>query len=134
MNELLESYLNDRKQFVSMNGFDSDMKPVNCGVPQGSYINDFRNSLVKAECGHFADDTFIIFASKKLKTIESVLNNELKFASKWMKLNKLSLNRVKTQLIIFHTKRKKVEKSLSIKTDGQKIPAVYKVKVFMYVS
>ena len=72
------------------------------------YINNFRNSLVKTECGHFADDTFIIFASTKMKTIESVLNNELKFASKWMKLNKLSLNRDKTQLIIFHTEREKI--------------------------
>ena len=76
------------------------MKPVNCEVPLGSSLSPlfliyqwFQKLFVKSECGHFADDTFIIFASKKLKTVESVLNNELKFASKWMKLNKLSLNR-----------------------------------------
>ena len=33
------------------------------------------------------------FASKNIKNIETVMNCELKLASQWMKLNKLSLNR-----------------------------------------
>ena len=65
-NQLLRSYLDNRKQYVSINGFDSVTKPVNFGVPQGSslgpllfliYINDFSFSLSKTECGHLADDT-----------------------------------------------------------------------------
>ena len=97
-NQLLRSYLDNRKQYVSINGFDSVTKPVNCGVPQGSslgpllfliYINDFRFSLSKTECSHFADDTFITFANKNIKTIETVMNYELKLASQWMKLNNL---------------------------------------------
>ena len=60
---------------------------MNYGVPQGSilgpllfliYINDFRLCLSKTSCGHFADDTFILYNSKKPKTIETVINTELK--------------------------------------------------------
>ena len=33
-----ESYLNGRKQFVSINGVSSDLKPITCGVPQVSVL------------------------------------------------------------------------------------------------
>ena len=116
INDLFKSYLSNRKQFVSLNGFDSETENITCGVPQGStlgpllfllYINDFRLCLTKASSGHFADDTFIIYNSKKLKTIETVINTELKQVIKWLRLNKLSLNAGKTELIFFHSKYSK---------------------------
>ena len=101
VNKLIKSYLLNRKQYVSLNGFDSDIKNVTCGVPQGSslgpllfliYINDFRLCLNKTDTGHFADDTFLLYGSKKIGSIESVVNHELKLASSWLiRLNKLSL-------------------------------------------
>ena len=112
VNNLLKSYSSDRKQYVSINGFDSEVKNVTCGVPQGSslgpllfllYINDFYLCLSHTSCGHFADDTFIIYNSKKAKTIETVINTELKEVIKWLRLNKLSLNAAKTELIFFHS-------------------------------
>ena len=114
INNLLKSYLTDRKQYVSINGTDSETKNVTCGVPQGSslgpllfllYINDFFLCLSQTSCGHFADDTFIIYNSKKPKTIETVINTELKEVIKWLRLNKLSLNAGKTELIFFHSSR-----------------------------
>ena len=90
VNNLIQSYLANRKQYVSINGFDSEIKNLNTGVPQGSslgsllfliYINDFRLCLDKANSGHFADDTFIMYSSKKLKTIETVINTELTLPS-----------------------------------------------------
>ena len=86
---------------ISINGFESNLRDISCGVPQGSslgpllfliYINDFRLCLQKTETGHFADDTFIMFGSKKLATIETVVNHELKLVTKWLRLNRLSLN------------------------------------------
>ena len=138
VNDLLKSYLSNRKQFVTINGFDSEVKDINCGVPQGSslgpllfllYINDFRLCLEKTSCGHFADDTFLIYNSKKLKTIETVINTELKQVIKWLGLNKLSLNTAKTELIFFHSKRRTINYDLiSIKFNGLKLVPVDHVK------
>ena len=94
VNKLIRSYLDNRRQYVSLNGFDSEIKNVNCGVPQGSslgpllfliYINDFRLCLDKTNCGHFADDTFIMYNNKKLKSIETIVNTELKQVSSWLR-------------------------------------------------
>ena len=137
-NKLMSSYLENRKQFVSINGFVSKTKSIVCGVPQGSslgpllfliYINDFRFCLDKTDAGHFADDTYIMYSSKNIKTLETVMNYELKSVSKWMNLNKLSLNTDKTQLIMFHSKYKSfVSESLSIKFNGKKLIPVDSVK------
>ena len=131
INKLLKSYLNGRKQYVSINGIDSEIKDVTCGVPQGSslgpllfliYINDFRNCLDETGCGHFADDTFIIFSSKTPKSIETIVNFELKSVVTWLRLNKLSLNASKTELIFFRSNRHPLNYNrISIKLNGKNL-------------
>ena len=144
INNLLKSYLNERKQYVSINGFDSDVKNVTCGVPQGSslgpllfllYINDFYLCLSQTSCGHFADDTFIIYNSKKAKTIETVINTELKEVIKWLRLNKLSLNAGKTELIYFHSNRHKLDyDKIYINFNGLRLSPVDFIKYLgMYI-
>ena len=138
INNLLKSYLTNRKQYVSINGHDSAVRDVTCGVPQGSslgpllfliYINDLRLCLSKTSCGHFADDTFIVFHSKKPKTIETIINTELKEIVKWLRLNKLSLNAAKTELIFFHSYKHPLNyDNISIKMNGIKLTPVDFIK------
>ena len=65
-NDWFKSYLSDRNQFVSINGFNSNYKTVKYGVPQGSvlgpllfliFINDLNIAIKNSETFHFADDT-----------------------------------------------------------------------------
>ena len=137
VNRLIQSYLANRKQYVSINGFESNLRVILCGVPQGSslgpllfliYINDFRLCLQKTETGHFADDTFIMIGSKNLATIEAVVNHELKLVTKWLRLNKLSLNAGKTELIFFHSKQRCLNYDISIKFNGVRLIPVDYVK------
>ena len=133
-NKWFRSYLTNRQQFVSINGFNSSMKTVNYGVPQGSvlrpllfllYINDL-NKAIKFSTNHFADDTNLLYVGKTLKKIQKYVNLDLRFLCNWLKANKISLNASKTELIIFRDPRKKSSHDLKIKIDGKKlIPSRY---------
>jgi len=112
-NSWIESYLNDRKQFVKFNEHCSPTSVIKCGVPQGSilgpllfllYINDLPSYSPNLHFIMFADDTNIIYSNKDPNLLESTLNNELKIISDWFKLNKLSLNIKKTNIMIFRNK------------------------------
>ena len=114
-NNWFRSFLTNRKQYVSINGFFSQTKIVRCGVPQGStlgpllfliYINDLNNALDKCRVHHFADDTNLLFGNKCPSEISCVMNNELKLLTDWLRANKLSLNESKTKLLIFRPCKK----------------------------
>ena len=68
-NEWFKSYLFDRKQFVSINGYISNNTPIKYGVPQGSvpgpflfliYINDFNRAVKFCKTHHILDDTNLL--------------------------------------------------------------------------
>ena len=110
------SYLNNRKQFVTMNGIDSSPLLVKCGVPQGStlgpllfllYINDMPNASSKLLFRIFADDTNIFFAADNEKLVESTMNEELKLVYRYCAVNKLSINMKKTNYMIISNKKLK---------------------------
>ena len=131
-------FLSNQQQFVSINGFDSSKLDIKCGVPQGStlgpllfllYINDLQFALKDSIASHFADDTCILYASNKLKSIETVPNCDLKLSSDWLNANRLSLNVDKSKLLIFKSKPRKFNKDIiSIKLGGVKLTPTDNVK------
>ena len=110
-NNWFKSYLNNRSQYVSIQGFDSDNIPISHGVPQGSvlgpllfliYINDLHKAIKHSSVYHFADDTNLLNINISPKRMQKQVNLDLKSLCKWLLANKISLNCSKTELIFFH--------------------------------
>ena len=129
-NDWFKSYLLNRQQFVSINGFDSKKQNIKLGVPQGSvlgpllfliYINDLHQSVKFSTTHHFADDTNLLIIDKTIKQIQKKINIDLKLLCGWLKANKISLNASKTELIIFRDPKKKINFDPKIKIDGIKL-------------
>ena len=67
---LFKSYLENRKQFASVNNISFDILPIAYGVQQGSvlgplllltYINDLNDAVEFSDGHHIADDTNVLF-------------------------------------------------------------------------
>ena len=58
----------------------------------------------------FADDTYILYSNENLKTLEIIVNSELNNLSNnyWLNSNKLTLNIMKTNFVIFRSYQKKL--------------------------
>ena len=78
VNDFLNSYLSDRKMYVSLNGSDSTIRTTNIGLPQesvtspwlfSSYINDMNGASDKLNFIHFADYTTVYMSRRELKQI-----------------------------------------------------------------
>ncbi len=131
------SYLSNRKQYVSINGHNSDLLTVDCGVPQGSvlgpllfliYINDLPIVSKKLKFYLFADDTNIYCEDKYLPNLIKTVNKELKLVMKWLNANKLSLNIEKTNYILFHSSSIDIPSDIIIKIGKKHIKRVKFIK------
>ena len=129
-NDWIKSYLTNRKQFVTINGFDSSTNIMKFGVPQGSvlgpllfliYINDLHTAIKYCTTRHFADDTNLLIKNKSLKQMKKHVNLDLRNLCKWLKSNKISLNASKTELLVFRHPNKELNYDLKIKIDGKKL-------------
>ena len=110
--DLLQSYLDQRKQFVSIVNASSQIASISFGVPQGStlgpllfliYINDLPNA-VNCIPRLFADDTCLISRNFNLFKLESDINEDLVKIYKWCLANKVTINPVKSSALIIPPK------------------------------
>lgn len=115
---LIENYLKDRQQIVHIGKFQSEIKSINLGVPQGSilgpilfllYINDLPLQLVHASPVLYADDTNLLIADRNERALITKVNEELKHLYLWCSSNAIQLNPQKTVYMLFHSEAKRVE-------------------------
>ena len=132
-----KSYLSNCNQYVSINGYESGLAALNCGVPQGSvlgpllfllYINDLNQAIKFCKVHHFADDTNLLCLSNSIKKLNKLVNADLKYLVNWLNANKISLNVKKTEVVIFKSKKKKFEGDLKIKLYGKRLYPAESVK------
>ena len=136
-NNWFKSYLTDRKQYVTLDGTNSDHALIKHGVPQGSvlgpllfliYINDLHQCIKYSTTRHFADDTNLIhILNKSFPNRTRKINTDLRCLNHWLLANKISLNSTKTELIYFRKSGVPIPRK-RIKLNGLKLVPCSKVK------
>ena len=117
------SYLTNRKQHVTYNNEQSELKHIPCGVPQGSNVCKFTMPLF------FADDWNLSKNGKGISYIENELNEELCEIVRWLEINKLTPNVDKTQWMLFSNKKCSTNLNIKIEDiEGTTIAQVNKAK------
>ena len=105
------SYLDNRKQYVCINDCESNLKNIQCGVPQGSilgpllfliFINDITKSSNLFKFVLYADDSTLstCIRENELGKYSKIINNELVLIHSWLKANKIAINETKTKFMI----------------------------------
>ena len=100
----LKNYLKDRFQYIKIGSKTSGMKPVSCGVPQGSvlgppvfllFISDLPKVAEKSKITLYADDTNI---TRVGIDCASDFSFDIDKTAKWFESNKLTLHTKKVFL------------------------------------
>ena len=115
-----QSYLTGRTQSVLINGNKSQPRNLSCGVPHGSVLGPTLYLLYTAPLADlfrhhnlqfhlYADDTQLnvsFSTNNDLELTEAVERIELCLTDldKWMSINKLKLNKEKTEFLFIHSK------------------------------
>ena len=96
-----KNYLSNRSQYVSVNGYESGLAAINCGILQGSvlglllfllHINDLNQATKFCKVLHFADDTSLLCLINSVKKLNKLVNADLKRLINWLNANQVSLN------------------------------------------
>lgn len=131
------SYLQNRSQYVFINGKCSNTGLIEHGVPQGSilgpllfsiYINDMPLEISdpSVNCSLFADDGTIDTSSENEDTINEKLQTSLNEVSQWCSSNFMVLNPGKTKCMLMSS-RQKLQRNpspLQLTLNGQPITQV----------
>ena len=123
------SYLLERRLRVSIDGYNSVLKTINVGVPQGSvlgpilflvYINDLPNVSNLFSSILYADDTTLLMNHSNYEQLIQTINNDIPNLIEWINANRLSLNLDKTYAML-SSNLPNIDHTLSIIFNGSPI-------------
>ena len=92
-NDWFKSYQSNHSQYVSINGCESGLGAITCGVPQGPvpgpllfllYINDLNQATEFCKVHHFADDTNLLCLSNSIEKLNKLVNADIKHLVNWL--------------------------------------------------
>ena len=108
--EFFTSYLSERTQCCNVNGKTSGYRRITCGVPQDSilgpllfilYMNDLPVFIPIAKIRMYIDDTNLDQRIDDVNDIKQQLIPDFRKLCEWLEINKLSLNCMKTEFLLF---------------------------------
>ena len=128
-NDLLQSYLNNRFQFVAIGNANSNLKKIEYGVTQDSILGPllfliFINDLPK--CLHsvprlFADERALLISDATLPKMEKLANDELSNIKQWMRSNNLTLHPHKILALYISPFSRKSSPNFTLTLDADQI-------------
>ena len=120
-------------QSVTVSESKSKLKRIAHGVPQGSllgpllfliFVNNLSNAITYADANLFADDTMLFHNHSSLKSLTKIVNIDLNLLTQRLNGNKIALNCIKTELLIFKPKRRTLDHDIKIKISGHRLHPV----------
>lgn len=134
VNKLLESYLTNRYQYVTIGDYNSPLCHISTGVPQGSnlgpilfllFVNDVARLKLHGKLRLFADDTAVFYRGTDCDTICNQIKADLEVLLEFFGENVLSLNLTKTKFMLIHTPRRRIPIHIPVTIHGHDLEEVY---------
>ena len=133
---LVESYLCNRKLFVTIEDSVSEYANISSGVPQGSslsgilfsiYINDFMHFIKEVSSILYADDTTLYKSCDVNEDLIDICQRSLNIFMEWSNYNMLTVNVNKTK-IMYIAKANPLPPQCTFRINGQEIEFVESFK------
>ncbi len=109
MLDIISDYLENRLQYVELDGSKSSSRIITYGVPQGSllgprlfsiYINDLADNILKGNLYLFADDSTLYCIGDNIEGVIDSLNEAASEVNRWCNHNQLSIHPGKSEVLI----------------------------------
>ena len=131
---IIESYLSNRRQYVTIGEHKSGLSSITTGVPQGSnlgpilfllFINDICMLPLKGKLRLFADDTSVLYQGVSTEVVQDQIKHDILLLEDYFNVNLLSLNLRKTKYMLLHSPNRRLPPRVPLEVHGHAIEEVF---------